>query len=185
MIKLLPIWGDDVPDGLGQDHVEHGLDVGHADGLGPLGLARVHGDDAAPDGFRHISAGVDGDHDDGHRPDVGPLDGVVREVGQAEEDEHRLEDHGGAPEDLHIGPQDDPDDLQDGPLGQGVVFRGGDGLQNAADEADEAADHRADHGQDQGVGDAVPVLPAVLAPKGGNIHPQLGQLFHGGSHSFS
>ena len=122
---------------------------------------------------------------DGHRPDVGPLDGVVREVGQAEEDEHRLEDHGGAPEDLHVDPQDHPDQLQEEPLGQGVVLGIGDGLQDAAEEADEAADHRADDGQDQGVGDAVPVLPAVLGPQGGHIHPQLGQLFHGGSRSFS
>ena len=67
--------------------------MGHTDGLRALGLAGVNGDDAAPDGFGHVRAGVDGHHDDGCHPDAAhSLEGhrAVGEVGQAVEDEHRL-----------------------------------------------------------------------------------------------
>src|SRR5699024_9447285 len=39
--------GDDVADGLGQNHRGHGLEVVHADGPGALSLAGVNGDDTA------------------------------------------------------------------------------------------------------------------------------------------
>ena len=83
----------------------------HADGLGALGLAGINGDNAAPDGLGHVSAGVDGHHQNGGHPDVGELQGAVREVGQAVEDKHRLQHHGGAPEDFHIDPDDGPNQL--------------------------------------------------------------------------
>ena len=52
--------GQQHAEGLGDDDIEHGLHMVHADGLGALGLAGVDGEEAAADGFGHVSAGVDG-----------------------------------------------------------------------------------------------------------------------------
>ena len=67
MMKLLPIWGMMLRKAWGRITWTMVWTVGHADGLGTLGLAGVHGDDAAADGLGHISAGVDG-HDDDAKP---------------------------------------------------------------------------------------------------------------------
>ena len=80
------------------------------------------------------------------------LHGVVGEVGQTVVHEHRLQHHGRAAEDLDI----DTDrciaqQLQQEALGQGVVLRIGDGVQDAADKADDAADRRRDQREDQRV----------------------------------
>ena len=152
--------------------------MGHADGLGPLGLARVNGDDAAPDGLGHVSAGVDGHHDHGRQPDVGEFHRVIRKIGQAVVDEHRLEHHGGAPEYLHIHPDNDAHQLQYDPLGQGVPLGVGDGVQHAADKADDAANHRAHQGQHQGVAHAGEVGATVFAPELEDIGKELGKLIH-------
>ena len=78
--------------------------MGHADGLGTLRLAGIDGDDAAPDGLRHIRAGVDGHDQDGSGPDVVKPQGVVGEVGQAVVDEEQLHQQRRVPAELDICP---------------------------------------------------------------------------------
>ncbi len=92
---------------------------------------------------------------------LGHWHGVVGEVGQAVVDEHRLEDHGGAPEDLHIDPDQDSDQLEKKALDRGILPGVGDRVQNAADQADDTADHRGRQGQDQRVPDAAEIAAAV------------------------
>ena len=154
--------------------------MGHADGLGALGLAGVNGDDAAPDGLGHIGAGVDGHHQDGRHPDAGPLDRVIGEVGQAVVDEHRLEHHGRTPEDLHVDSHDHPDQLDKKPLDRGIRLGAGDGVEDAAYKADDAADDRGHDGQDQGVLDAVEIVAAASLPEFYDVGAQLCKSFHGG-----
>ena len=155
--------------------------MGHADGLGPLGLAGVDGDDAAPDGFGHVGAGVDGHHQNGGQPHAVKAHAVVGEVGQAKIDKHGLEHHGSAPEDLHINAHDHPDQLQHEPLGQRVLPGVRDGVQNAADQADDTADDGGHQGEDQGVFDAVEVHRPVFAPQQSHVLTQLDQFLHKGT----
>ena len=152
--------------------------MGHADGLGALGLTGVDGDDAAADGLRHVSAGVDGHDEDGGHPDVVEPQGVIREIGQAIDDEHRLQHHGGAAEHFHIDADQHPDELQEEPLGEGVVFRVGDGVQDTADEAYHAADSSGHQGQDQRVFNAAHVHGPVFAPQQNDVLTQFHQLIH-------
>ena len=165
--------GDDVPEGLGQDDAGHGLHVGHADGLGPLGLARVDGQDAAPDGLRHVGPCVDG-HDDqrgGPHAHIAPkLQGLIGEIGQAVEDEHRLKHHGRAPEHLHIDADDHPDELEEKALHSVVLLGVGDGVEHAAGKADDTADQGSRHRQDQGVAHSHQVLHPEGVPQPAHVH---------------
>ena len=172
---------NDISECLGQNDADHGLHVCHADGLGPFGLARVHGDNAAPDGFRHIGAGVDGDDKDGRRPDIVKPQGVVAEIGQAIVNEHRLEHHRSPPKNLHINAHNNSDQLQQKPLGQGITFGIRNGVQHTTDKADQAPDQGSHHRQDQGVLDAVQIGTTVLAPQTHHIGAELGELFHRGA----
>ena len=131
--------------------------MGHADGLGALGLARVDGDDAAPDGLGHVGAGVDGNDQDGSRPDAVEAHGVVGKIGQAIKDEYRLQHHGGAPEYLDIDTNQNPDQLQNEPLQGGIAFGIGNGVENAADKPNDTANGRGYQSQDQGILYAVQV----------------------------
>ena len=171
--------GHDIAKRLRHDDVHHGLEVGHADGLGTLRLAGIDGDDAAPDGLRHIRAGVDGHDQDGSGPDVVKPQGVVGEVGQAVVDEHGLEYHGRAAEHFYIDADDDPHQLQQKPLGQGIVLRVGDGIQNAAQKADETANHRGDEGQPQRVPDTAQIHGMIFIPQQNHVLPQLHKFVHG------
>ena len=138
-------------------------------GFGPLGLARVYGDDAAPDGLSHVSAGVDRDHQNGGGPDVVKPQGSIGEVGQAIVHKHGLQHHGGAPEDLHIDPDDGPYNLQE-ELFQGMIPGSvGNGVEHAADKAKDAANAGGDQGQGQGVADTGKIGGAVLAPELPNV----------------
>ena len=136
--------------------------MGHADGLGTLGLAGVDGDDAAADRLGHVSAGVDGNNHQSRHPHIGKLQGIVREVRQAIVDEHRLQHHGGTAEHLYIHPDDDAHQLQQNALGQGVIFRAGNGVEDAAGKADDAADGRGSQRQNQGVLNAGQIGIAVF-----------------------
>ena len=106
--KVVADLRNDVTESLGQNNIGHNLHVRHADGLGPFGLAGVHGDNAAPDGFRHIGACVDGDNEDSCHPNTVKPHGVVAEIRQAVVNEHRLKHHGGTPKDLHINADQHP-----------------------------------------------------------------------------
>ena len=173
--------GHDVPQGLGHDDIHHGLEVGHADGLGALRLAGVDGDDAASDGFRHVRAGVDGHDQQGGGKDVVEPQGVVGEVGQAVVNKHGLQHHGRATKDLHINADDDPQQLQKEPLGQGIVLRIGDGIQDTAQQADEAADQRGQKGQLQRVPDTAHIHGTVFIHQQGHVLSQLYKLVHDNS----
>ena len=109
------LW-QNVPQRLGENHIEHSLDMVHANGLGSLRLAGVNGQNSASDRLRHIGAGVDGNHQTGRRPDIGELHGVVGEVRKAIVDKHRLQHHGRSPEHLHIDPHNHPDQRKEKPL---------------------------------------------------------------------
>ena len=98
--------GQQYAEGLGNDDIEHGLHMGHADGLGALGLAGINGQKAAADRFCHIGAGVDGYHKQGGHKYAGPLHQGTGEVRQAIVDEHGLQNHGGSAENFHIDPND-------------------------------------------------------------------------------
>ena len=164
---------DDVADGLGQDDAGHGLEVIHADGLRAFGLAGVDGHDAAANGLRHVRAGVDGDYQIGRRGHVQP-GAVAEEVGKAEEDEHRLQDHGRAAEDLHVDADDRADHRQQHLFDRVVVLGVGDRLQDAAGKADEAPHRRGGHGQQDGLSRAGQVLGIAARPGGGNVLDELG-----------
>ena len=171
----------DVAQGLRQDDAGHGLHMRHADGFGALGLAGVDGDNAAPDGLGHVGAGVDGHHQNGGHPDAVKPHGVVRKIGQAVIEEHRLQHHGGTPEDLHVDPDHCPDQRQKEPLDGRVVLAVGNGVQNAADESDQAADGGGHQCQNQGIADAGQIVGhAVVRPELGNVGCQLEQFLHGG-----
>ena len=138
----------DIAESLREDDAGHGLHMGHADGLGPLGLARVNGQDATPYRLGHVGAGVDGHHDDGGQPQpaVAPEhDLFVGEEGQAVVDKHRLEHHGGAPEDLHVDADDHADQLEEKPLDDGIALGIGDGVEDATQQPDHTADDGGHH----------------------------------------
>ena len=171
--------GNDVADSLGHNDVHHGLHMGHADGLGTLGLAGVNRDNAAPDGLGHIRAGVDGHDENGCGPDIVEPQGIIREIRQTVDNEHRLQHHGRAPEHLYIDADHDSHQLQQKALGQWVILRIGDGIQHTAQKADKTADGRGRQRQDQGILDAVQVHGAVFSPQQGHILSQLHQFIHG------
>ena len=98
--------GHDATKRLRQDHARHGLPVRHTDGLRALGLARIDRENAAAHGLRHICARVDGDDDERREPNALPLYGVIRKIGQAVIDEHRLKNHRRTAKDFDIGAND-------------------------------------------------------------------------------
>ena len=179
--------GHNVAEGLGQDDTGHGLHVGHTDGLGPLGLAGVHGDDAAADGLGHVGAGVDGDHDERGDPNAGIAfkgDRPVGEIGQAVEDEHGLQNHRCAAEDLHIDAHDDPNQLQDEPLAQGVGFCVGDGVEDTTYQADDTACKGSYHRDNKGGANTGEIIRPVFGPESGHIVAQINKFFHGSRRPF-
>ena len=143
----------DVAQSLRQHHAQHGLHMRHADGLRALGLPAIHREDTAAHGLSHVRAGIDGYHQDGHRPDIAELHGVVGEI--AIIDEHRLQNHGRAAEYLNIGADNAPQQPQQPALDKGIAVRAGNGLQYAAQKADHAANQRGNYSQQQGAADAV------------------------------
>ena len=174
--------GNDVANGLGQNDAGHGLHMGHADGLGSLGLAGINGDDAAADGFGHVGAGVDGDNKQGAQPDaaVAGKGSAAGEIGNAIVEEHGLKHHGGAAEHLHIDAHQHADELQKETLDDIVLLGIGNGVQNAAQQADETADQRGGDGQHQRVADAGQVFREIGDPQFRDVAAQRNQTIHRG-----
>ena len=152
--------------------------MGHTDGHGTLGLAGIHGNDAAANRLGHIGAGIDGHNHDGRHPDGAEAQGIVAEVRKTVEQKDRLQHHGGTAEDLDIDPDDHPDQLQNEALYRMVAFRIGNRIQHTADKADEAADQGADQGEDQGVLHAGEIGCAVFTPEFCDIKAELSKFTH-------
>ena len=144
--------GHDVPEGLGQDHAGHGLEMVHADGHGSLCLARIDGQDTASYGLRHVGAGVDGDDEEGCRQHT-QVDAEY--IGQSVVDEGCLDHHGGAAEDLHIGVQDELDDHEDVVLCRVLRLIRGDRLDDTHRKADHTSDKGGNQRDQHGIADAL------------------------------
>jgi len=164
--------GNDVAQGLGEDDAQHGLKMGHADGLGALRLADVDGQNAAADCFRHIRAGVDGYNKESRRPlphvDVQILHGAVI-------DEHGLHHHGRAAKNFHIDVEDQAHQPQKGPLEPGVLSGGGDGLDDAHQKADETAHQRAHQRDEHGLARTHQNGVAVVRQQIAHSAPEVGR----------
>ena len=134
--------GHNVPKRLWQYHGVHGLNVCHAYSLGSLSLSRIYGEYAAAHGFRHIRARVDGNYEQRrlHRAEV-----YIKELGKAVIYKHGLYHHGGAAEYLHIGVQQEADELHKYIL-YGMRLVGRRGLHYAHPKAYQAAHSRRYHG---------------------------------------
>ena len=149
--------------------------MGHADGFGTLGLARINGNNAAPDGFRHVSAGIDGNDDNAGQPHTavtGEDNLAIREIGKAVVNEYCLQNHWRTSEDFYIDPDKNPDQLQHQALERGIIFGIGDGVENATDQADHTADSRGGDGKEQGVLHTVEIGGGIGIPQAGNVIAQ-------------
>lgn len=132
----------------------------------PLQLARVNAADGAPDGFRHVGAGVQTQHQD-----AGLKGGDVQaeERHGAIEDDHGLHHHGGTAEDLHVQRHDELHQL-----GQNFGRNGGvlihlDALDDAHGKAQGTTENRAQQGDLQGDASTSQEVAAVLLQQQG--HP--------------
>ena len=145
--------GQDVLHRLGQDDLAHGLGLGEAQAAGGFALTRVHGLDAGADDLRHIGGAVD---DQGHGNTGEGAEAQGGHQQRHDEVAHiQLQQHGRAPDHLHKGGDQEPQELQGGHLHQGQ--------QGAQDGAEE---HR-DGGQGQRDADAldqehIPILGQKL-----------------------
>ena len=86
----------------------------HADGFCALYLTGINGNNAAPDGFCHVSAGVDGNDQNRCQPDTfisGKGDPAVCKVRQTVENEHSLQHHWRATENLYVNPDNSPQEF--------------------------------------------------------------------------
>ena len=140
--------------------------------------AGVYGDDAAADRFGHVGAGVYGDDEYRRGPHAAEAVLVVREIGQAVEDEHRLQHHGRAAEDLNIHAHDDPDELQEKALEPVIVLGVRYRVQYAADEADEAAYDGRHQGEQQGLAQVDEIGLPIDREQGPYIAYECGKSVH-------
>ena len=153
--------GNDVPEGLGDDYVHHGLDMVHADGFCAFGLTRIDGKDSSADSFRHICAGVDGN--DHERGKIG-IHFIIENHYGAVIDENGLDYHRGAAEKFDISLEDYVRDFYDNLFPEGVLFLDRNGLDNSDAETDYAAGDCSDEGNDECVDCAVNKCGTVSVP---------------------
>jgi hypothetical protein len=130
----------------GKKNVQHGLKMVHADRLRALGLARVDGQYAAAHGLGHVGARIYRHYEKGGEPHAHD---IVEQIGYAVKDEHGLNHHGRAPENLHINGQKRVCDFQRDFFRRSVVLLHGYGLHYAHKKADQAAEKGADEGDEQ------------------------------------
>ena len=144
-----------------------------------FGLAGVDGDNAAADGLGHVRAGIDRNDQDGCGPDVIEAQGIIREIRQGVENEHGLQHHRRAAENLDVDADDDAENFQKDTLGQRIVFGARDGIENAAEQADDTADRGRGQRKAERVEHTVQVHQAVLFPQNPDVLHELGELIHG------
>ena len=137
--------GQDVLHGLGQDHMDGGLDPGHAQGPARLHLARVHRADAAAHQLGHIRAGVDAEGDDAHGNASADAAGRLHNDEVENQQQHH---HGDAADDGGVDVAQRTQGLH-GAASLAAVFD--DGHQRADDDADA----QGAQGDDGGVAQAV------------------------------
>src|SRR5699024_1556028 len=89
-----------------------------------------------------------------------------------------LQYHGSSPENLHIDPDNHPDQLQEKPFHQRIRLRIRNRLQDSADKSDQASNQSRHQGQDQRIFDTVQVAFPVCTPEADHIRAQLSQSIH-------
>ena len=150
----------------------------HADSFRSFRLPGINGYNPAADGFRHISSRIDGHDYDGRCPYGSEFDGVAGKVRQAVIEEHRLQHHRRAAENLHIDTDNHPDQRKKKALDRVIVFRYRDRIQNPADKPDQAADRRSNQGEDQGVFNAFDIRMPIFCPEFDDVRAELCKLVH-------
>ena len=145
--QVVAYLGHYISERLGHYHVKHGLEVSHAYGLGSLRLTGGNGNHAASEVFRHVSARVDGNNEEGRRPHAhlkaDHHHGAVVY-------EHRLNHHGRSAEYFHVYPQDDLYNSENYFFENIVVGIYGNSLDDADYETDKASEKRSYNSYDQG-----------------------------------
>ena len=101
--KLVAHRGERDLDRLRQNDVDHLLGPAHAQRVGGLGLAAVHGLQARPDQLRHVGAGVDDERDHAKRH-PGEPDAHLR---QSVDDHQDLYEQRGAPDERDVDVEQD------------------------------------------------------------------------------
>ena len=134
----------DIADDLGQYHIEHGLHMVHPDGVGCFKLPFVDGDDAAPDDFRHIGSGIDGDNEEGGKPAVHIH---THCQGVTVNNNSGLYHHRGPAENFDVDGQKSVDKLEDKSVYPFVGYR--DGTDDPHQQANTGPDQGADDGDHQ------------------------------------
>ena len=150
----------------------------HADSFRSFRLPGINGYNSAADGFRHISSRVDGHNHDGCCPYGSEFDGVTGKVRQAVIEEHRLQHHRRAAENLHINTDNHPDQRKEKALDWMIVLPRRDRIQHPADKTDQTADCRADQCEYQGVFHPFDIGLSVSCPKLDNIRTELCKFVH-------
>ena len=168
----------DIPQRLGQNHIGHGLHMGHTDGFRTLCLTGINGDNAAADRLGHVCTGVDGNDQNGSNPEAFKAYGIVGEVRKAVVEENCLQHHGRTAEHFHIYTDNRTNQTEEKTLDRRVVFAAGNGIENTADKTDDAANNRSDQGQHQRIEHTAEILITVLGPKLDNITGELRKLGH-------
>ena len=124
-----------------------------------LELSLIDGNDAAADDLGHVSAGVDGDDEQARRNERQRR--AVVQKGVAPVDDHRLDHHRRAAEDLNVDGDDGVDDLME--RAEYCVFRFRRGADDARKQTDQKAGGCTDQGNEHRIADAGKQIAVILA----------------------
>ena len=126
--EVIPNLRQDVAQSLGQNHIEHRLEMRHPNRGRTLSLSWVDADDAAAHGLGDVRPRVDRHHKNRHPPKRAELQRIIRKVRQPVKDKHGLQNHWSPAEYLDIDPNHHANQRQGKPLEQRVSFGVRDGL---------------------------------------------------------
>ena len=132
----------DVTEGLGQNDMKHGLKMSHADGLCTFCLSGIYRNNTTADRFCHICTGVDGNDNNGSKPNTGEAQCIIGEIGKSVVNEHGLQDHRCSTEYFDVNTNNDTYDLQEESLNERILFGVWNCVQNAAQKTDDDTDNR-------------------------------------------
>ena len=114
---------------------------------------------------------IDRNHNNADCPDI--LERYAEKVRHAVIDEHGLQNHGSAAENLYIYPYNNPHKPQHDPFQDVFIRAAWNCLQNTAEKAYNTSDQRGRYSQDQRIGNTCQVYRTVFGPQSGNIGKQL------------